>query len=367
MPFRLFKYLSPCLLYASALTAFLSHGFGVWLPLIYAWMVVPLLELFIRPDPSNLSQTEEDLARKNPLYDYLLYLIVPLQYFALGLFLFTVSFTVQPWIDVAGKTMVMGLLCGTFGINVGHELGHRNNAGEQFLAKALLLTSLYMHFFIEHNKGHHKRVATPADPSSARYGETVYAFYLRSVINSYRSAWAIANKEAHRKGQRAFSLHNEMLRFHLMQIFFIAVIFVAFGRLPTVLFLAAATQGIVLLETVNYIEHYGLQRRQLAEGKYERALPAHSWNSNHVIGRVMLFELSRHSDHHYLASRKYQVLRHHDKSPQMPTGYPGMMLLATVPPLWFWVMNKRVKQAASPASNENKLLVSRHQKDTGVQ
>lgn len=207
----------------------------------------------------------------------------------------------------------------------------------------LLLTSLYMHFFIEHNKGHHKRVATPEDPSSARYGEWLYLFYFRTIIFSYSSAWTIANKEAKKKGHKAFSWHNEILQFHLIEMALVVLIFFVFGWLTTALFLAAAMHGILLLETVNYIEHYGLQRKKIAEGKYERAMPVHSWNSNHVIGRVMLFELSRHSDHHYLASRKYQVLRHHDNSPQMPTGYPGMMLLASVPPLWFWVMNKRIK------------------------
>jgi alkane 1-monooxygenase len=344
MSLRVFKYLAPCLLYFGAITAFLSHGFGVWIPLLYAWVIIPALELFIRPDPSNLSTVEEELAKQARWYDYMLYGIVPLQYGALGLFLYNVTYIPQPLIDVAGKTAVMGLLCGTFGINVGHELGHRTTPFEQFLAKALLLTSLYMHFFIEHNKGHHKRVATPEDPSSARYGETVYAFYFRSVVNSYRSAWEIALRDTTKKGQRLFSGQNEMVQFHLVQVFFLAVIFIAFGWATTLLFVAAAIQGILLLETVNYIEHYGLQRKQTGNGKWERALPGHSWNSDHVIGRVMLFELSRHSDHHYLASRKYQVLRHHKDSPQMPTGYPGMMLLATVPPLWFRVMNRRVQQ-----------------------
>src|SRR4029078_9547004 len=215
---------------------------------------------------------------------------------------------------------------------------------EQFLAKSLLLTSLYMHFFIEHNKGHHKRVATPEDPSSARFGEMLYAFFYRSIVFSYLSAWKIAGRDTRKKGHRGFSIYNEMVIFQLIQFAFIAGIFLAFGWLTTICFLVAATQGILLLETVNYIEHYGLQRAQIAEGKYERAMPEHSWNSNHVIGRVMLFELSRHSDHHYLASRKYQVLRHHEHSPQMPTGYPGMMLLAMVPPAWFSVMNGRVKK-----------------------
>ena len=164
------------------------------------------------------------------------------------------------------------------------------------------------------------------------------------MVFSYLGAWKIANRDVRKKGYRVFSIHNEMLRYHLIQLAFVGSIFFLFGWLTTLLFVVAAGQGILLLETVNYIEHYGLQRRRIAGGKYERALPEHSWNSNHIIGRVMLFELSRHSDHHYLASRKYQVLRHHDNSPQMPTGDPGMMLLSTVPPLWFKVMNKRIKK-----------------------
>ena len=236
----------------------------------------------------------------------------------------------------------MGLLCGTFGINVGHELGHRVNAFEQVLAKASLLTSLYMHFFIEHNKGHHKNVATPHDPSSARFNEPVYLFYFRTIIFSYLSAWKIANEEMKKKGHNL--LQNEMLQAHVIQFAFVVLILFSFGFTITVYFLLAALMGILLLETVNYIEHYGLQRKESAEGKYERAMPHHSWNSNHILGRLMLFELSRHSDHHYLASRKYQILKNHDDAPQLPTGYPGSMLLSLLPPVWFYVMNRRIKK-----------------------
>jgi alkane 1-monooxygenase len=348
MPLRVFKYLSPCLLYYGAITSFFTQGFSVWIPVLYSWIFIPLVELFIKPDPTNLSEAEEELAKKNRWYDVMLYLIVPLQYIALFVFLYNTTLPGQAWTDLVGKTLVMGLLCGTFGINVGHELGHRVNKLEQRLAQLLLLTSLYMHFFIEHNKGHHKRVATPEDPSSARYNEGLYTFYFRSIRYSYFSAWKIAGKEAQKKGYKAFSFHNEMLQFHLVQMLFMTANLFAFGWLPTLLFFLAATHGILLLETVNYIEHYGLQRRQIAAGKYERAQPEHSWNSDHIIGRVMLFELSRHSDHHYLASRKYQVLRHHNNAPQMPTGYPGMMLLATVPPLWFKVMNHRPPLGPAP-------------------
>lgn len=350
MSTRVFKYLSPFLLYYGAIASFLTSGFVVWLPLIYSWLLIPLIELFTKPDESNLSAAEEELAKKNVWYDVLLYLVVPFQYFALGLFLYEITYSHQSLIDIVGKTMAMGLLCGVMGINVGHELGHRSNKTEQFLAKLLLLSSLYMHFFIEHNKGHHKKVGTPDDPASAKYGEMVYAFYFRAIVFGYFSAWRIANRDARKKGYKAFSLHNEMLQFQIIQLAFVGLIFFLFGWLTSLLFLAAALQGILLLETVNYIEHYGLHRKQIAEGKYERAMPEHSWNSNHIIGRVMLFELSRHSDHHYLASRKYQILRHHLNSPQMPTGYPGMMLLSTIPPLWFKVMNNRIKKLQHKAA-----------------
>jgi alkane 1-monooxygenase len=200
-----------------------------------------------------------------------------------------------------------------------------------------------MHFFIEHNKGHHKNVATREDPSSARYGEPVYSFWVRSIYYSYISAWKIANKEATKSNRSSFSFKNEMIQAHIIQAVFLTAIFLIFGFEIMLYFLGAATIGILLLETVNYIEHYGLSRRETTEGRYERAMPSHSWNSNHVIGRMMLFELSRHSDHHYLASKKYQLLRHHEDAPQMPTGYPGMMLLALLPPAWFFVMNKKIK------------------------
>ncbi|MFZ1260484.1 MAG: alkane 1-monooxygenase [Chitinophagaceae bacterium] len=347
MNIRAFKYLSPLIIYLGAFWSFSTTGWQVWLPIVWAWIIIPLAELLIKPVPSNMSAAEEELAKKERTYDFLLYFIVILQYSLLIKFLLAMSLDEMTGADIAGRIWVMGLLCGTFGINVGHELGHRVNTFEQVLAKALLLTSLYMHFFTEHNKGHHKRVATPEDPSSARYGEPVYTFYFRTIFFSYISAWHIANDELRKKGKPVFSLYNEMVQYSLIQLAFIAFIFFLFSGLVLLYFLAAAMIGILLLETVNYIEHYGLQRKPTGDGRYERAMPEHSWNSDHVIGRLMLFELSRHSDHHYLASRKYQVLRHHDASPQMPTGYPGMMILSLFPPAWFYVMNRRIKKLQS--------------------
>jgi alkane 1-monooxygenase len=344
MPIKAFKYLSPILLYAAAWVAFSKQGFWVFLPLVYSFVVIPGAELFYKPVIENLSAAEEEMAKKNRLYDWMLYLIVPLQYAALVYFLYSITTASLLWWELAGRVLSMGLLCGTFGINVAHELGHRTKKYEQVLAKILLASSLYMHFFIEHNKGHHKHVATPHDPSSARRGEPLYFFYVRTMLFSYISAWHIANDEMLKKRKSIFSLSNEMLQAQLWQIALLLGVYFWFGLLPMLAFFAAAFTGALLLETVNYIEHYGLQRKETTPGKYERASPIHSWNSSHPLGRIMLFELSRHSDHHYLASRPYQVLRHHEAAPQLPTGYPGSMILSLIPPLWFRVMDKRIER-----------------------
>ncbi|MDQ6757449.1 MAG: alkane 1-monooxygenase [Bacteroidota bacterium] len=344
MPVKTLKYLSPAIVYVLAFIAFSFTGWVTWIAMLYAWLFLPLIELIIKPDSKNLDEAEIEIAKADKYYDYLLYFFVVLQFTALLYFLFVMRNTEQLslW-EVAARILTMGLLCGSFGINVGHELGHRINKFERALAKAALLTSLYMHFKIEHNKGHHKKVATPDDPASARYNESLYAFYFRTIIFSYFSAWHIANEEVMKKGLPVWHYKNEMLQAQIIQVVFVAIIFFFFGWVVTAYYLLSAFAGILLLETVNYIEHYGLQRKPITDGKYERAQPQHSWNSNHILGRLMLFELSRHSDHHYLASKKYQLLQHHDNAPQLPTGYPGSMLLSLIPPVWFYIMNRKIK------------------------
>ncbi|MDW8334211.1 MAG: alkane 1-monooxygenase [Bacteroidia bacterium] len=318
-------------------------GFSYFL-LIYAFVLIPILELIIPPDPTNLSKEEEELRRKDRGYDILLYLMIPVQYLFLYLFLTEMSRPEPTLFERVGKTLAMGLGCGVLGINVAHELGHRHTWYEKLMSKLLLLTSLYMHFFIEHNRGHHRWVSTDRDPASARFGESVYAFWLRSMIFGYISAWRIENARVRKTGKWVFGPENEMVRFTLIQTAFVVFIFAYFGWMAGVCFLAAALFGALLLETVNYIEHYGLSRKKLGENHYDKVMPVHSWNSDHVVGRIMLFELTRHSDHHYHSGRKYQVLRHFDESPQLPTGYPGMMLLALIPPLFFAVMNPRIER-----------------------
>ena len=339
---RPFRYLSPFFIFILAIIGFKSHGIIAWLVPLYIFFMIPLLELLMKPVADNVGDEVEDQIRNDVFYDWILYVVVLLQYVSLYIFISNISG--HSGFDLIGQIISMGILCGTFGINVGHELGHRKSRFEQLLAQSLLLTSLYTHFFIEHNKGHHAHVATELDPSTAVLGQSIYSFWPQTIFGTYQKAWKINLTELKKQDLSFFSFQNEMLLFTFAQLILISIIGIIFGLMTLSFFLISATIGALLLETVNYIEHYGLKRKRNPNGNFERVLPKHSWNSNHLLGRLMLFELSRHSDHHYLASRKYQILRHHQDAPQMPTGYPGMIVLALFPPIWFWVMNRQMKK-----------------------
>lgn len=289
-----------------------------------------------------MSEAEEEMAKNDRLFDYLLYLQVPVQYLFMIIFLFAITEPELTLFEYCGRILTFGIACVSLGINVGHELGHRAKPYERFMAKTLLLSTLYMHFIIEHNRGHHKRVGTDEDPASAKYGEIIYFFMARSVIFGYISAWKLEAARLKSKGVSFWSWRNEMIRFQLIQLALLGLVYYGFGLLGMLSFTASAIFGFLMLETINYVEHYGLRRKKDESGNYEKILPAHSWNSNHLVGRLMLFEISRHSDHHYKASRKYQTLRHFDEAYQMPTGYPGMILLALFPPIWFYVMHRHI-------------------------
>ena len=236
----------------------------------------------------------------------------------------------------------IGIICGVFGINVAHELGHRTKPWERALAKIMLCTSLYMHFFIEHNRGHHRNVGTIEDPATARKNEIIYFFWLRTLFQSVVSAWRIVKKERERKNIAVFSLSNEFIQYFLIETIMCFSIWGLFGATVLLYFFSAAVIGMLLLETVNYIEHYGLFRNKVNEFRYEDVDAKHSWNSDYIIGRLVMFELTRHSDHHWEPSKHYQYLDSVKGASQLPAGYPAMMLLSLVPPLWFAVMNPRI-------------------------
>lgn len=353
--FRELKYAFPVIVLPVIVAVpILVGGWWSFFTVLFAFGFIPFVELFISGSTDNLTKEEEQVERKKRYYDYLLYLMVPTQFALVLLYCWKVSAANLLWYEYVGLTFALGVACGVIGINLGHELGHRAKTYEQNLAKALLLTSMYMHFFIEHNRGHHKHIATPLDPATARVNEPIYKFYWRSVKDSWLSAWELERDRLRKLSMPFFSWENHMIRYQVYQLGFVAFIFIAFsligghgllsGMIATLGFLGAATIGFLLLETVNYIEHYGLMRKEISPGRYEKVKPHHSWNSNHTLGRLLLFELTRHSDHHYNAGRKYQILRHFDDAPQMPTGYPGMMIAALIPPLWFKIMNRELEK-----------------------
>jgi alkane 1-monooxygenase len=349
MSLRFFKYGSVYVSVAIMLISLIKGGPYVVIAPLYVFAFIPILELILPYSEKNMTKAEEEIAKKDITYDLVVYSVVVLQYTLLFFFLNRIGDGTLRWWEIAVMIFTFGIACGVLGINVAHELGHRNTWYEQTLSKMLLLTSLYMHFFIEHNRGHHKNVSTDEDPASSRYGETIYAFYIRTVRDSWLSAWHIESERLKKANQPFWSIHNEMLRYQFIQAAFVATIGFIWGWKVMLFYICAAIVGFLLLETVNYIEHYGLRRKKIDGAYYEKVMPVHSWNANHPIGRIMLFELTRHSDHHYMASRKYQVLRHFDNSPQMPTGYPGMMVLSLFPPLWFHVMHRQLDKYRATA------------------
>jgi alkane 1-monooxygenase len=336
------KYLAALTLPLSAMVGLYFKGYWSYFTPIYAFVLIPVLELLLPQDPSNYEGEELEAKTKSKLFDWMLYLNLPIVFGLIAFTLIEITTKNHLTYELIGLALSVGIVLGTNGINVAHELGHRQTTNERFLGKLLLLPSFYMHFYIEHNFGHHAQAATAEDPATARINQSVYSFWFTSVSRQYFSAWKLQKKILKSAGKGYLSPQNDMLWYILLQGTYLALIFFLFGNLGIVFAIASGIIGFLMLETVNYIEHYGLMRKRLPSGRYERVREIHSWNSNHVMGRIVLYELTRHSDHHYKSSKKYQILDYHDISPQMPFGYPTSMVLSFVPPLWFKIMNHRI-------------------------
>ena len=332
--------------YTLPLAGFISvYMGGTWsyFTVFYAFAILPILDAVVPQSKANNAGEESNSRLADSFFDWLLYFNLPILYGLVGYFLFVASTGELETYALTGMILSVGIVGGTLGINVAHELGHRESWSEQLLAKCLLMPCLYMHFFIEHNRGHHKHVATPLDPATSRFGESLYVFWVRSVVGSYLSAWKLEATRLRKDGKSAWSLRNEMIQFTLIQLLYLGAVALVFSPISVAYAIGIAVVSFLLLESVNYIEHYGLVRKQLPSGRYEPVSPTHSWNSEHELGRIVLYELTRHADHHYKSTRPYQTLRYLPESPELPAGYPASILMALVPPLWFGVMNSRVK------------------------
>ncbi len=322
-----------------------------WMPVVYVFFVIPLADYFVGRDASNLSAEAEARAKASTVYTFILWMFIPVQFGLIFWLGYQYSSGLLSGASLAGAMFSVALSNGGIGITIAHELVHRSSKSEQWLGRILLLSVLYMHFAIEHVRGHHATVATEEDPASARKGQSFYAFLFPSIFGQYISAWHLEAERLKKIKKPIVSLSNEMIQFTLCEIMMLALMYVWFGAAFAGIFAIVSFLSFSLLEAVNYLEHYGLERQKQSNGRYEKVTHHHSWNSDHILSRMFLFELTRHSDHHAVASRKYQILRTFEDSPQLPTGYPGMILLALIPPVWFRVMDPLVEKTHSVASD----------------
>lgn len=335
----------PALVFASWLGAW-ATGIGAfwWAAPILAFVVLPILDHMLGPGADNLPDSVVAWLQSDPFYRWVTYLYLPNQYLSLifACWLWAGGgWLAMGFVDKLGLMATIGLI-GGLAINVAHELGHTREDREKRLSKIALAQTCYGHFFVEHNRGHHARVATAEDPSSARFGESLYAFIARSVLCSLRSAWSLEANRLAGIGKSRWSLGNDVLNSWLLSLVLFALLSVWFRPVVLPWLAGQAIVGFCLLEAVNYVQHYGLRRQKLPGGRYERVRPKHSWNSSRAISNLLLFHLQRHSDHHAKPLRNYQVLRHVEQAPQLPSGYSAMLMLALVPPWWRRVMDPRV-------------------------
>ncbi len=316
----------------------------LWVPVAFFYLVGPVLDYVMGEDRSNPPESAVPQLEADRYYRVVCYLLVPVLWAS---FVFSAWFVARhelPWWGVLAMVLTAGSV-GGFCINLGHELGHKLPAFERLLARLVLAPTGYGHFSIEHNRGHHRHVATPQDPASSRMGESIYAFMFREMPGALRRAWVLESERLALTRRGAWSPYNEILQTALVTValWLGLVLWLGAGILPFVV--AASFWANFQLTSANYVEHYGLLRAQRASGRYEPCLPRHSWNSNHVFSNWALFHLQRHSDHHAHPLRRYQSLRHFDDAPQLPTGYFGMFPLSYFPPLWRRVMDPRLVAA----------------------
>ena len=314
----------------------------------FVFVIVPIADLISGTDPDNPPDEVLGVLENDRYYRWVTYAFIPTQLLGLIWGAYLLGGGTMPGIEDPltvvqriGLALGLGMVAG-IGINTAHELGHKKEEHERWFARVALAQTFYGHFFIEHNRGHHVRVATPEDPASGRLGETVWEFMPRTVVGSLRSAWSLEKKRFERQKKTHFSPRNDVINAWAFSVVLWGGLMIAFGWQILPYLVLQAVAGIWLLESVNYLEHYGMKRARLESGRYERVNPSHSWNSNHIATNVLLYHLQRHSDHHANPTRRYQALRDFKDAPVLPTGYAGMIVLSWVPMIWRSVMDKKV-------------------------
>ncbi|MEK6668453.1 alkane 1-monooxygenase [uncultured Aquabacterium sp.] len=340
----------------------LGHTSPAWFFVAIAlfYVGIPLLDALMGEDLSNPPESAVPRLEADRYYRWIVYATVPVIW---GSLLFNVVFLATHelhWTSWLATTVITGSMLG-FGLNLSHELGHKKDWVGRKLGLFNSALGGYGHFSIEHNRGHHRHVATPEDPASSKMGETIYRFMFRELPGAYFRAWDLETERLERAGKSVWSLDNEVVQGGLITLALYGGLVVAFGAKVVPVLAVIAFWGAFQLTSANYIEHYGLLRQRKADGRYEHCQPHHSWNSNHLLSNLVVFHLQRHSDHHANPTRSYQSLRNFSDLPTLPSGYFGMFLAAYVPPVWFAIMDKRVVQATGGDVERINFLPSRRQ------
>ncbi|MEL7025581.1 MAG: alkane 1-monooxygenase [Pseudomonadota bacterium] len=349
-----FGYLLSLSLPLTAIVAFAAGrlvgapGWMAWTPIVLSFVLLPLVDAFVGTDPHNPSEQDLTTMLADTFYRNLTLVVVPLQIASLMICGYAFISAEGGLLGQIGYLLSAGVISGSTAITTAHELIHKPSRVEQWSGGLLLSTVCYATFKPEHLFGHHRHVATPEDGSTARKDETVYRFMWRAVRDNPLRGYRLAAERVRRRGHSAWSWRNEMVWWTILSLTFATFAFFAAGPMGLCFFVGQSLIAIGLLEIINYVEHYGLMRKKDERGRYERISPRHSWNANHLMTNLFLFQLQRHSDHHANGSRRYQALRHFDESPQLPFGYATAVMVALIPPLWFAVMNPRLARRDTP-------------------
>ena len=321
-----------------------TQDYWAWFIYFTIFGIIPILDYIIGKDSANPDEAlEVPSLSEEKLYRWFTLLMVPIWFGVLfwGGHIFMVND--YSWFGMLGWMLSIGTVGGIIAINLGHELIHKDPKIENWAGGLFLASVTYAGFKVEHVRGHHVMVSTPEDASSSRYNQGLYAFLLHAFPHNFINAWRLEADYLKRKGKKVISKDNELIWWYAISFALAGIFYALWGWMGVLFFFGQSFFAALALEIINYIEHYGLHRRVLENGKYERVTPAHSWNSNYLLTNIALFQLQRHSDHHAYAKRRYQVLRHYEESPQLPGGYASMYVLALFPPLWKKVMNPRVE------------------------
>ena len=318
-------------------------GFGVssWIlffPFVFYYFFVPFLDFLIGEDISNPPESSIEALEADAYYRWITYATIPILWFAVifnCIFLCTFSLTTLEWL---ATVMATGSVLG-FGLNVSHELGHKLQTVPRKIALFNTALGAYGHFSIEHNRGHHRHVSTPEDPASSKMGENIYQFACREMPGAALRAWRLEAARLQRQTKSVWHFENEILQALCLTALVHGSLISHYGLDMVIVLIPVGIWGAFQLTSANYVEHYGIQRLKTTNGNYENCQPHHSWNSNHLVSNLVLFQLQRHSDHHAHPGRSYQSLRDFPELPRLPSGYFGMFFLAYLPPLWYRVMD----------------------------